>query len=100
MSFAGKNIKITRVLMEGPRVSFDLVFADDEGVVHAHMKHSLIEPPASIRAAAAELLSAISDHAHEIHFGEAPRERERRATGIAESFSGPPDPAENPEGQG
>ncbi len=99
MNFLGKNVRVQRILLQGREIHFDIAFVDDEGIVHATTKHSITDAPPDVRKAAMELVGAISEYSNQIHFGGTPR-KEKRATGIAEAFSGAADPAENPEGQG
>lgn len=100
MSFKGTNISIADIKIEnselGSVVSFRVLFADKDGVVHAHTAHKVAvgDPDSPFHDPVKLLLEACRAHAMNTHF-EGANDRPVRVGGIAEVLSGIIDPDED-----
>jgi hypothetical protein len=103
--FKGELVQIGSMTIEGKGsigtiVRFRVLFADKEGVVHAHMNHEVAaDDPAFIEAAKA-LHAACKAFAEKIHFTSPNTITTAIASGIAESLSDSPDAPDEPGKQG
>jgi hypothetical protein len=91
--FKGRVLQLSNLLIQGgstgPSVSFNVLFMDGDGVVHAQTKHvvSLTDDP-QIKQASKALLDACLAHAERLHFDAPndPLKMEEIRRGIAETF--------------